>query len=488
MLNKINAWFHHKTNRPFALKDFSSLIVGKKTKFLCLDGKRRTIIDFDYTATKPILSPVVDALNRTYEWRQNAHRAPSPKSQVTTENYEKAREVARKFMGAEHLAYEAAFQPNTTYALNMLSTLLKSHFAGAKRDTVLISVMSHHSNMLPWRERWSTRYIDVNKNGTIDMEQYAALLKEVGDKVALVTTETVSNVTGFINPVVEMARLAHQSGALISVDNAQGAASLPFKIYSGEMESSIDFATLSGHKIYGPEGTGVLVGKKEYLQGDPPFPGGGTVRGVTRDVRYYEKFPANVEAGSQNHAGQIGMAVAMKVLMQIGLENIQTEELQKAEYAVNKMGETAGVQILGERDFSNAKRLGIIAFNLYDSFGKPIRSALVGAMLAFQYAIGIRTGCFCAGPYMETLQGLSEEEAQKYAALVNTRDDKLVPYFCRASFSIDKSYADIDYLINALKEIRVNYDEWWGKYYFDLQQGMYLPKNAKPDFPDLLKI
>jgi selenocysteine lyase/cysteine desulfurase len=282
-----------------------------------------------------------------------------------------------------------------------------------------------------------------------------------------------------MQPVREMARLAHRHGALISVDDAQGAASLPFALWTGNPEDSVDFSALSGHKIYGPEGSGALVGRKKFLNGKPPMPGVGTVRGVTREVCYYDEFPANAEAGSQNHAGQIGMAVAMEVLMQIGLEKIQAEELARARYALQRLKQVEGMKILGETDFDKANRLGVIAFNLYDGEGVPNPAALVGAILAWCFAIGIRTGCFCAGPYMQELQHIPVGEANAFAEKVHTRQDRDVPYFCRASFSIDKDFQDIDILVEALKKIKEGIRFYRARFEFDEETGTYRPKGKK---------
>ncbi|MFH1618211.1 MAG: aminotransferase class V-fold PLP-dependent enzyme, partial [Candidatus Margulisiibacteriota bacterium] len=432
--------------------DLSHLIVGKDTLVELTDGRVVRFRDFDYTATKPVFLPVLRAMEDFLRAKHNTHRGAGQKSMYATEMKEAARAMALRFCGANPAQFGAAAVANTTDGVNKLARQLKEYLSDG---IILVSAISHHSTQLPFRALYGNdrvKLIEINADGSLDLNHLRYLLKEHEGRVRLVCVESVSNVTGFINPLDRIIEMTAGSGAKLFVDHAQGAASMPIR-----MDDGIDFLAFSGHKLYATGGTGFLVGLKDMLNprpGDyvPPVIGGGTVRGVTREIISWDFFPHNLEGGSPNPEGEVALATAMKLLLEADLSEIANIENIKAAHTLTALKKELGeqIEILGENDGFLLPRMGVITFNLYSEDGKKIPSISVGNILARAFGIGIRTGCFCAGPYMQSLLGMSEEKARRFVKQDGSCD--ATPHANRVSFSFTTSDEDLAYLISALKQ------------------------------------
>jgi selenocysteine lyase/cysteine desulfurase len=331
--------------------------------------------------------------------------------------------------------------------------------------------MEHHSNDLPWRRRANVIHIRATSDGRLDEDEFDQKLKEYGSRVALVAVTGASNVTGFIQPIHRLARKAHEVGARILIDAAQLAPHRPIDMKADDDPEHLDFVVLSAHKMYAPFGTGALIGPKQvFLEGSPEYPGGGTVDVVTLEDVHWAGTPDRDEAGSPNVVGAVAMAAAAQALMDVGLENIAAHEEHLVTYILQKLSSIPGIQIYGEKDPEKAKeRVGVIPFNL-DGFSH----FKVAAILGFEGGIGVRSGCFCAHPYVVHLLQLSEEESHSWRDKILDGDKSEMPGLIRASFGCYNSEEDIDRLIEMLERIEGN--DFAGNYELNRATGEYSPK------------
>ena len=357
---------------------------------------------------------MINTLSRFYqELNSNVHRGAHTLAAQATEAYEAARDKVRQLIGAAS-ATEIIFVRGTTEAINLVAqTYGKMHLG--RGDEILISVMEHHSNILPWQLLAQQtgaviRSIPINDQGEIILGEYEKLLSR---RTKLVAITQVSNVLGTINPVRLMTEMAHYYGARVMVDGAQAVPH--FKVDVKELDA--DFYAFSGHKVYGPTGIGVLYGKSDLLEAMPPWQGGG---GMVRQVSFaettYQGSPHKFEAGTVNIADAIGMGSVVDYLWKIGLARIEQYEQELTGYAMSELGRILGLHLFGIAPH----KIAVIAFLLQDSDPDGL------ARYLDRHGIAIRAGHHCAQPLMRRYG--QESMLRVSLGLYNTRAeiDKLV--------------------------------------------------------------
>ena len=362
------------------------LFVGLEVEVPVLDGNPRPYINFDNAASTPPLKRVQESVDNFMAYYSSVHRGTGFKSQLSTHAYEDARQVTMDFVGANPKDHTCIFGKNTTEAINKLAR--RFPFT-PQRDVVLTSGMEHHSNDLPWRVSAKTVHIKLSADGCLDLDDFDYQLEKYQKRVALVAITGASNVTGYLNPIYQLAEKTHAAGAMIAVDCAQLAPHRMVDMRSLDDPSHLDFVTISAHKMYAPFGTGALIVRRDIFEkGDPDMTGGGTVEIVTLDDVVWAQPPDRDEAGSPNTIGAVALASAIRQLEAVGMEQIAQHEAELTRYALQKLATVPGIHIIGDTRPQNASsRLGVIPF-LIDG----ISHFKVAAILGQEFAIGVRSG------------------------------------------------------------------------------------------------
>lgn len=381
----------------------------------------RPLVYLDNAATTQKPRAVVEAMTEEYySVNANVHRGVHYLSQQATELHEQARANVQKFINARSEA-EIIFTRGTTESLNLVAFSFGEAFL-KEGDEVLVSVMEHHSNIVPWqmlRERKGIvlKVIPMTDEGEIDLETYKSLFSP---RTRLVSIAHVSNVLGTVNPVKEMAAIAHAHGAKVLVDGAQ---SVPHRRVDVQ-DIGCDFLTFSGHKIYGPTGIGVLYGREELLEKMPPYQGGGEmIARVSFEKTTYERLPFKFEAGTPDFVGSHALAVALDYVRGIGQDIIAAHEADLTRYAMEQMSLIPGMKIYGTAREKDA----VISFNVGD-----IHPLDLGTLLD-RLGIAIRTGHHCAQPLMARCG---------------------VESMARASFALYNTRAEVDALVAGIDRVR----------------------------------
>lgn len=381
----------------------------------------RPLVYLDNAATTQKPRSVVEAISNEYfSTNANVHRGVHFLSQKATDLHEAARERVRQFINARSTA-EVLFTRGTTESLNLVASSFGEAFL-KEGDEVIVSVMEHHSDIVPWqllRERKGIviRVIPMDDSGRLDLEAYERLFSE---RTRLVCVAHVSNVLGTVNPVKQMAATAHAHGAYMLVDGAQ---SIPhFNVDVQDLDC--DFLTFSGHKIYGPTGIGVLYGRESLLEKMPPYQGGGEmIARVTFEHTTYERLPYKFEAGTPDYVGTHALAAAIDYVEALGMDEIAVHERRLTQYAMERLGAIKDMHLYGTTPDKDA----VVAFNVGN-----IHPLDLGTLLD-RLGIAIRTGHHCAQPLMQRcgVEGM----ARASFALYNTMDeiDKLAEGIERVS-------------------------------------------------------
>lgn len=381
----------------------------------------RPLVYLDNAATTQKPRCVVDAMSEEYfSVNANVHRGVHFLSQQATDLHEAARERVARFIGAASSS-EIVFTRGTTESLNLVASSFSEAFL-REGDEVLLTVMEHHSNIVPWqlvRERKGIvlKVIPINDAGEVDMEAYEKLFTP---RTRLVAVTHVSNVLGTVNPVKQMAAVAHAHGARILVDGAQSVPHFSVNV----QDIDCDFLTFSGHKVYGPTGIGVLYGKEELLDRMPPYQGGGEmISRVTFEHTTFERLPFKFEAGTPDYVGAHGLGVALDYVEQLGMENIHLHERELTRYAMEQLSLIPGMRLFG----TAAEKDAVVAFTVGD-----IHPLDLGTLLD-RLGIALRTGHHCAQPLMARFS---------------------VESMARASFALYTTRAEIDALVSAIDRVR----------------------------------
>ncbi len=466
-----------ETDKEKGLKYLRNQIVGLDKKVPLLDGSSKRYINLDNASSTPSLKPVLDKVNQFLEWYSSIGRGSGFKSLLSSKIYDQAHQMVADFVKADPKTNAVIFTKNSSEALNKLA----NRFPFRDDSMVLSSLMEHHSNDLPWRKRAKVVYVEVDKYGALDLDDLEKKLKKHQGKIQLLALTGASNVTGYVNPLHQIASLAHQYDAKIVIDAAQLVAHRPFDMKSDDDPEHIDYVIFSAHKMYAPFGTGVLIGPKStFQQGDPEHVGGGTVEIVTLDEVFWTGLPDKEEVGSPNVVGAVALAEVIKILKEMGMDTITSHEKRLTQYTMKKLRSIEDVIIYGnqgcgENAYASFDRLGVIPFNL-----NGFHHALTSTILSYEAGIGVRHGCFCAHPYVTRLLGVTEEELKRLRDEIKRRNKAHLPGAVRISFGFYNSEEEIDQLIGALDKISKR--EYKGKYKLDEKLGEYLPENFSFDY------
>jgi selenocysteine lyase/cysteine desulfurase len=460
--------------------DFQPLFVGVKTKTPLLDGSLRRYINLDNAASTPALKAVQCTVDDFLSYYSSVHRGTGYKSQLSTHYYEQARATVLHFLGADPSAHTCIFVKNTTEAINKLAR--RFPFSPG-RDWVLTSGMEHHSNDLPWRAAARTLHVGLGPDGRLDETEYDSLLERYGERIALVTLSGASNVTGYINPVHRLAEKAHAAGAQFTVDCAQLAPHRKVEMLPLDDPAHLDYVMISAHKMYAPFGSGALVGRRDtFERGDPDMTGGGTVEIVTLDDVVWAGPPDREEAGSPNTVGAIALAAAIRQLETIGMQAVAEHEARLTAYALEKLPAIPGLRIYGDADPARShERLGVIPLQL-----TGLSHFLAAAVLGYEFGIGVRSGCFCAHPYILHLLGLTPDEARRVRERMLSGDKSDMPGLIRASFGLYNTLEDIDALVEALSCIVQG--KYRGNYVQNTASGEFRPLGWEPRFEEYFRL
>ena len=383
------------------------------------------LVYLDNAATTQKPKAVLEAVNRYYqEDNANVHRGVHTLAERATASYEAARETVRRFINASSTK-EVLFTRGTTTGLNWIGRFAEEILE--EGDEVLISIMEHHSNILPWQEacrKTGAKLVYAYlKDGGLDLEDFR---EKLTDRTKFVSITHASNVLGVINPIQELAQLAHEKGAIMVVDGAQSVPHMKIDV----QKLDADFFVFSGHKMAGPTGIGVLYGKEHYLnQMSPVEFGGEMIDFVYEQSATWKELPWKFEAGTPNMAGAIGLAAAIDYLEAIGMDAIEHHEQDLIAYVFPKLQAIEGLKIYGSQDL--AKRSGVISFNLGNLHPHDLATAL-------DYeGVAVRAGHHCAQPLIQYLE---------------------VPATARASFYLYNTKEDCDKLVEALIKTKEFFD------------------------------
>ena len=382
-------------------------------------GKPLVYLDNAASTQKPKI--VIDAIRHTYLTEYaNIHRGVHLLSELCTKAYEDTRLVLRHFLNAKSTK-EIIFLRGTTEAINLVSSTYGRKHVGAG-DEVLITALEHHSNIVPWQllceEKGAhLKVAPINDEGEVLVEEFEKLITP---RTRIAAISHVSNALGTINPVKEVIAIAHRNGVPVLIDGAQAAPHLKVDV----QELDCDFYAISGHKIYGPSGIGVLYGKAELLDKMPPYQGGGDmIRSVSFEKTTYNDLPYKFEAGTPNIGGTIGMGAAIDYVNQIGLDVIATHEQQLLDRATELLSEIPGVRIIG----TSPHKAAVVSFVM-----EGIHPHDVGTILD-QQGIAVRTGHHCAQPIMDRFN---------------------IPATARASMSFYNTLAEMDVLADGIRKVQ----------------------------------
>lgn len=374
-----------------------------------VNGKPLVYLDSAATSQKPV--PVIEAIDKYYrEYNSNVHRGVHTLGTRATDGYEGAREKVRKFINAKSTE-EVIFTRGTTTSIN---TVAASYGRAnlSEGDEIVISYMEHHSNIIPWQQvakqtGATLKYLPLQEDGTISLEDVRTT---VTADTKIVSIMQVSNVLGVMNPIKEIAKIAHENGAIMVVDGAQSAPHMKINV----QDLDCDFLAFSGHKMCGPTGIGVLYGKKKHLEKMEPVEfGGEMIDFVGLYESTWKELPWKFEGGTPIIAGAIGLGAAIDFLEQIGLDEIEAYEHKLAAYAMEKMSAIDGMTIYGPKEAS--KRAGLVTFNIDDVHPHDVATVLDAE------GIAVRAGHHCAQPLMKWLKVSATARASFY--LYNTEED-----------------------------------------------------------------
>lgn len=399
--------------------DFDVEKIREQFPILMRKVGERPLVYLDNTATSQTPVSVVDNITGLYEHtKANVHRGVHTLSQEATDLQERTRRRVRDYINAESHE-EVIFTRGTTEAINLVAASFGDRFLDG--DEIILTVMEHHANIVPWQllqrhKDIKLRVVDINERGELDMNQYRSYFN---DRTVLATFAHVSNVLGTINPVKEMAAIAHSHGVPVMIDGAQASPHLHIDV----RDLDCDFYAFSSHKMYGPTGVGILYGKKALLESMPPYQGGGEmIRHVSFSGTTFADLPFKFEAGTPDFIDIAAFSKALDFIEETGLDNIARHEEELLHYTTDRLLDIPGVKIYGDAPHKSA----VISFNVGDVHNYDI------GFLLDKFGVAVRTGHHCAQPLMERLG---------------------IPGTVRASFAVYNTRKEADIFIEALKRV-----------------------------------
>ena len=437
--------------------------LGFDTNYENVRGERTRRIYLDSTASSLMFRPAAEIMNDFMTHYSNTHSKLHHSAHISTAAYEWAHEKILDFVGAPSDKYACFFTGSgTTAGINRMARVFRD--LNPDKRMAIISIMEHHSNDLPHRKHMDhvihIPVLGLRENKMlIDMDLFKKTLEENAGRINYVSMTAVSNVTGIINPIHDIAKLAHKYGALILIDGAQSVAHLPTQMfYPDDPEACIDALVFSGHKTYTPGSPGVVIARKDHLlKMEPEEVGGGMVDRVLEDkYMVKENFPDREEAGTPNIPGAIALASTIEVLDRIGMDILMEIEDEIMEFTLREMRGIDNLIVYGGTDYETSPRAASISFNI-----KGLNHGIVAAVLNDYFNIAVRNQCFCAHPYVKEL--MIEDLEKEFGDIdFGNMDDEFMRKagMVRASFGMYSTLEDARALITALKNIVANGDEY----------------------------
>lgn len=464
-------------------------VIGLDVEYTLATGDRTRRIYLDSTATTLRLGVVQSALEKYQPYYSNTHSILHFGAKLSTREYSWAHDMVLDFVHADPEIYTAFFVGcGTTAGINRVARTLREK--RPDRDMVVTSIMEHHSNDLPHRKCFPEivhlpAEMARHSIGRVNVTRLVDALEKHGSRVNYVAITGVSNVTGIINPIHEIARIAHEHGALLIVDAAAMAAHQPIHMTDPEDPlRSIDVLIFSGHKVYAPGSPGVVITREDLFAGQEPQEVGGGMVDAVYINRYtiMEQFPEREEAGTPNISGAIGLAASLYALSKVGMDTIAREECELIKYAIKRLGEIEDVIIYGETDCNTCERAGAVSFNIRD-----FDHGLTAAALNDYFNISVRNECFCAHPYVREMitEALAEDDSLTDDELENLAD--MHNGMARASFGLYSTKEDVDALAHAVRQIASN-KAFYEQHYDRLSNGDYVHKTFQFDHTRLFSV
>ena len=400
-----------------------------------LDGEERPLIYLDHAATTHPPDVILDRLQQFLRFEYaNVHRASYHLARRSTMRFEEAYRVCREFVGGNDEHHCVIFTANTTAACELVA-----HAVDNRPGKVLLTDLEHHSNDLPHRHRSEVVRVGLDEAGRLDMDQLRAKL--ASEPIKLVTITGAANVTGWMPPIHEIARLAHEAGAMICVDAAQLLAHAPIDMGAPGEPESIDFLVAAGHKAYAPFGAGFVIGPREVFDAvEPIVTGGGVASSVDTESAQWLASPDRHQFGTPNVGGAIAMAEMLKILDDIGMDRVQAHEQALLHRMVNGLKDIGGIRIYGPPEMED--RVGIVPFNI-----EGVSDMMTAAVLGEEFAIAVRNGRFCS--HVHTTELMKGDQHPATGAV-------------RASIGLYNNEDDVDRFLQAVQVVRSG--KWTGEY------------------------
>jgi len=422
-------------------KNIKDLFLGLDEKVCDSNGQCINGINFDNAATTPPIKSSIEYIAKLSNTYASIGRGTGQKAEITTDLYKESKIFLMDFFNIKDIEkYVVIYVNNTTEGINKLAQILIKE----PNEIILTSRMEHHSNDLPWRNRGTVEYIEVDENGRLKIEELEEKLVTNYGRVKYVSLTGASNVTGYINDIHLIAKLVHKYGAKLIVDGAQLVPHRRVDISGKSDDEQIDFLVFSSHKIYSPFGVGVIIGLKEdFAIAAPDYSGGGTVELVLDNKCIYLPPPDKNEAGTQNFLGVMSLINSLRFINTIGYDYIEKHEKILFEHVIK--GLSSIPKVISYGDTKNiSDRLGIATFNLENMYHHD-----VAEILAKKKGISVRHGWFCAHPYCRRLMNVSENEAKEFLE----NPTKKMLGMVRVSFALYNSIDEVNFFLNVLEDI-----------------------------------
>lgn len=428
------------------------MVVGVDSRIPILNGESVTAINFDNAATTPPFISVMNELNEFAQCYSSVHRGMGYKSILSSDLYENGREFIKKFIGADENKDTLIYTKTTTEAINIFANA----FCSAKPDAIILSTaMEHLANDLPWRYKFAMDYVNIDQVGRLDLDDLENKLIKYQGKVKLVTVTGASNVTGYINPIYAIAKLAHAYGAEILVDGAQLVPHRAVDMKPHGHDAHIDYLVFSAHKMYAPFGIGILIGKRTTFEKNQPYlKGGGAVELVTHDFVDWDSAPYKEEAGTPNVIGVAALLKAIDTLTKLDMRRIHDYEQEVIDYIISGLRTVKNIRLFGCPK-KQGDKVSIISFILPN-----MEHRLIAKILSYEFGIAVRSGLFCAHPYVQRLLGLTGEKIEYY----RKNKDIAFPGLVRISLGVYNNYEEADVLINSVRDIANHTNAYIKKY------------------------
>jgi selenocysteine lyase/cysteine desulfurase len=452
-----------RRERQARLEALRTAFTGLSTEYPLADGSAASRTYLDSAASTLRLTVADNIVKRALRHYANTHSKLHFGARTMTHLYERAHQIVGAFVDASD-EYTVVFNGSgVTGGLNRMARVLSEK--RPERDVVITTMMEHHANDLPHRKHvGEVVHVPLEKDpdgqaGRVDVEALRAAIDEHADRLNYVAVTAASNVTGVVNPVHEVARLAHEAGALCVVDAAQSAAHVPLSVQGQGQDEALDVLCMSGHKLYAPGSPGVIVARKALFEGlEPQEVGGGIVDRVeTGRYEIMDELPEREEAGTPNLPGALRLAATMYLLGRIGMDVVEEDERELTQYALERFATIDGLQIYGSHRLEVADRIGVITFNLDD-----LSHGLVSAALNDYFGVAVRNECFCAQPFVRQLLGRSGSSGGMGDG--EECGPETQPGMVRASLGVYNTTADIDRAAEALTDL-VDRSAWYREQY-----------------------